>query len=158
MSKPSGATDPKSWATQLIELYRQGCGDAEVAAEMQITIKEYHAQIGESATFAKLVEFGRTLYLAYWEKQARLNINNKQFNTPLWAFYMKNKFGWADKMDTTSQQDVALDLDTLREKVSKQAAKYIKDNTPELTDAQRVLSGIGASIMMEGSNEPIQPV
>lgn len=158
MAKPAGSMDPKSWAEELVELYRQGCGDAEVAAEMQITIKEYHTQIGENSTFAKLVEFGRTLSLAFWEKQARLNINNKQFNTPLWAFYMKNKHGWADKMDTTSQQEVALDLDTLREKVSRQAAKYIKDNTPELTDAQRVLSGVQAGIMMEGTDEPIQPI
>lgn len=156
MAKPAGSTDPRGWAEQLVELYRQGCSDAEVAAEMQITIKEYYAQIGDNATFSKLVEFGRTLSMAFWEKQARLNINNKQFNTPLWAFYMKNKYGWADKMDTTSQQEVALDLDTLREKVTKQALKFVKDNTPELTDAQRVLTGIQSNIMMEGTNEQIQ--
>lgn len=147
----------KLWAEELIELYRQGCSDAEVASEMKITIKEYYTQIAESQTFAKLVEFGRTLSLAFWEKQARLNISNKQFNTPLWAFYMKNKHGWADKMDTTSQADITTyDLDTLRAKTQKQVAKFIEENTPELTDAKRVLSGIGAAITMEKADESIQ--
>lgn len=158
MAKPSEVVaSGKSWANELIEFYRQGYSDAEVAAEMKITVKEYYSQIAENQTFAKLVEFGRTLSLAYWEKQARLNINNKQFNTPLWAFYMKNKHNWADKMDTTSQADITtLDLDTLRAKAQKQVAKFIEQNTPELTDAKRVLSGIEGAIMVERADESIQ--
>lgn len=155
---PEVVASGKNWATELIELYEQGCSDAEVAARMKITIKEYYAQIADNQTFAKLVEFGRTLSLAFWEKQARLNIGNKQFNTPLWAFYMKNKHGWADKIDTTSQADITTtDLDSLREKVNKQVAKHIERYTPELTDAQRLLSGV-SNAMMETSDDQIQPV
>lgn len=148
----------KNWAAELIELYKEGCSDAEVAATMKITIKEYYTQIAENQTFAKLVEYGRTLSLAFWEGQARKNIGNKQFNTPLWAFYMKNKHGWADKMDTTSQAEVSTtDLDSLREKVSKQVARHIERYTPELTDAQRVLAGVNAGMMGE-SDESVQSI
>ncbi len=141
MANTSAKTDGKSWAKELIELYSEGYSDAEVAAEMKITIREYHQQINENAVFAKLVEYGRTLSLAWWEGQARKNINNKQFNTPLWVFTMKNKYGWADKVETTSSNENAnIDLDTLREKVARQTSKFVATNHPELASVAKVLS------------------
>lgn len=132
------------WAKKVIDLYSAGCSDAEVAAELKITIKDYYQQITDNKTFNKLVEYGRTLSQAFWEGQARKNIGNKQFNTPLWTFYMKNKFGWADKSEAVTQnENVNTDLDSLRSKVYSEVAKLVKQNTPELTDAQRVLSGLG---------------
>lgn len=108
---------------------------------MHVTIKEYYKQINDNAAFAQLVEFGRTLSQAFWEGQFRKNLTNKQFNTPLLAFYMKNKFGWADKTESVnSNENLNTDLDSLRTQVTKEIAKFIKDNTPELTDAQRLLS------------------
>jgi hypothetical protein len=130
----------KDWARQLITLYESGCSDAEVAAELKITIKEYYKTIQENPTFSKLVEFGRTLSQAFWEKQARVNLTNKQFNTPLWSFYMKNKFGWAEKVESENRsENLNTNLDDLRERVGKEVARFIQKNTPELTDAQRVL-------------------
>ena len=79
---------------------------------MKITIKAFYKQIGENAAFAQLVEYGRTLSQAFWESQYRKNLNNKNFNTALLNFYMKNKFGWADKTETTnSNENVNTDLD-----------------------------------------------
>jgi hypothetical protein len=133
----------KDWARQLIALYSDGCSDAEVAAELKITIKEYYRTITENPTFGKLVEFGRTLSQAFWEKQARTNLTNKQFNTPLWSFYMKNKFGWAEKSESVSQtENLNTNLDDLRERVNKEVARFVKKHTPELTDAQRVLMNL----------------
>ena len=130
----------KEWAKQVVNLYSEGASDAEVAAELRVTIKEYYKQLGDNKAFAQLVEFGRTLSQAFWEKQARKNIHNKQFNSALWAFYMKNKYGWADKTETVNaNENVNTDLDSLRVQVNREVAKFIKDNTPELTDAQRVV-------------------
>lgn len=143
----------QSWAAQLIEMYTDGFSDAEVAAGLKITIAEYYNQIAENQAFAKLVEFGRTLSLAFWERQARQNLQNKQFNTPLYNFYMKNKHGWADKIDTTAQTDVTTyDLDDLRGKMAKEISKFIAKHSPELTDAQRVLSGVGKDLMQEATD------
>lgn len=136
MSEKSG----KDWARELIALYSEGRSDAEVASEMKITIREYHKQIDENPTFAKLVEFGRTLCLAWWEGQGRLQLTNKSFNTPLWVFQMKNKFGWAEKVDTkTETLDTVTSLDELRNRVAKQTHDFIAKHTPELTDSQRLL-------------------
>lgn len=135
----------KAWAKELIELYTQGYSDAEVAAHMKITISEYYKQMQDTPAFAKLVEFGRTLSQAFWEGQGRKNLTNKQFNTPLWAFYMKNKFGWADKSEVKSEsENVNVELDSLRTRVNEEVARFIKRNTPELTDAQRMLTNMRA--------------
>ena len=107
---------------------------------MKITIREYYKQIDESAVFAKLVEYGRTLSLAWWESQARLNINNKQFNTPLWVFTMKNKYGWADKVETNSTvENTNVDLDTLRQQTAQKISKFVAANHPELASTAAVL-------------------
>lgn len=131
----------KTFAKQVVDMYAEGRSDAEVAAELKITIKDYYKQIGESATFAQLVEFGRTLSQAFWESQYRKNLGNKNFNTALLNFYMKNKYGWADKTETTnSNENVNTDLDSLRTQVNAQVERFIKQNTPELTDAKRMLT------------------
>lgn len=130
----------KSWAEKVVGMYEEGCSDAEVAASLRVPVRQYYQQITDNPAFGQLVEYGRTLSQAFWEKQARKNIGNKQFNTSLWAFYMKNKFGWADKTETTNvDENPNLDLDQLRAKVYKDVADLIKLQTPELTDAQRVL-------------------
>ena len=110
---------------------------------MRVTIKEYYEQLANNKVFSQLVDFGRTLSQAFWEKQARRNLNNRQFNTSLWAFYMKNKYGWADKTESVnSNENINTDLDSLRGQVTKEVARFIKANTPELTDAQRMLTGV----------------
>lgn len=143
MSGDTTPTSGKDWAEKLIDCYKMGMSDAEVAAEQQVTIKKYYQTIADNPTFAKLVEYGRTLSLAWWEGQARKNINNKGFNTPLWTFYMKNKHAWADKTEAvTTNENLNTDLDALREKVTREIEKHVKRYSPELTDAQRVLSDV----------------
>ena len=113
-----------SWAKQVIEHYRDAYSDKEVAASMNITFREFNAMLSDNPTFAKLVEFGRTLSAAYWEGLARTNIKNKTFNTPLYNFYMKNKFGWADKIETTNaNENTNLSLDQLQDKINQQLKK-----------------------------------
>lgn len=147
-------TKTKDWARELVNLYSEGYSDAEVASEMKITIKEYHRQIDDNPVFAKLVEFGRTLALAWWEGQARKNLSNKQFNTPLWVFNMKNKYGWADRTEVKSEvENTNINIDELRAKIAKQTHDFIKRNTPELSDSQRLLSGIVLDATGEDSDE-----
>lgn len=130
----------KDWAKQLIALYSDGCSDVEVAAELKITIKEYYKTVQENPTFGKLVEYGRTLSQAFWEGQARKNLNNKTFNTSLWSFFMKNKFGWAEKSEAISQnENLNTNLDSLRQQVENEVNRFIKKNKPELTDAKLAL-------------------
>ena len=59
---------------------------------------------------------------------------------------MKNKYGWADKVETTNNTEIMnYDVDSLRENISKEMAKFVKQYTPELTDAKRVIEGLGTN-------------
>lgn len=142
-----------SWAKEIVEFYKQGYSDAEVAASMNITMRQFNSMLADNPTFNKLVEFGRTLSLAWWESQSRKNIGNKSFNTPLWVFTMKNKYGWADKIETTNaNENVDLSLDQLRSEISRKLNKLKDENTPELTDAMRVLQPVAAKEDNDNSN------
>lgn len=132
-----------SWAKEVIEHYRNGFSDMEVAATMNITKREFNQMLSDNPTFSKLVEFGRTLSAAYWEGLARQNVHSKTFNTPLYNFYMKNKFGWADKIETTNaNENTNLSLDQLRTEISKKLRKLKDQNALELPDATKVLEPI----------------
>ena len=135
--------ETKSWAKELIENYRQGYSDAEVAAAMSITLREFYQQLAENPSFSKLVEFGRTLSTAFWEGLARKNVNNKNFNTSLYNFYMKNKHGWADKVETSStNENTNINQDALREEINKKLRRLVDQNTSELADAKRILEPV----------------
>lgn len=134
-----------SWATQIIDYYKNGYSDMEVAASLNITKREFNAMLNDNPTFNKIVDLGRTLSAAYWEGLARTNVKNKTFNTPLYNFYMKNKFGWADKIETTNTNDNNnMNLDQLRTEVMRKVKKLVDANSPELVDAVKVLQPVQA--------------
>lgn len=141
MSDPMGSSH--SWAKELIEYYRDGYSDAEVAAAMNISMRQFNTMLTDNPTFSKLVEFGRTLALAWWEGQARKNLGNKQFNTPLWVFTMKNKYGWADKVETTNtSENVNYDLDTLRSEIDRKVKRLLKTNSADIVAAHEVMKPV----------------
>lgn len=140
----------RNWSEQIIDLYTEGGSDAEVAASLRVTIKAFYKNMEDNPAFKELVEFGRTLSQAWWESQFRKNVKNKNFNSTLLTFYMKNKHGWADKMDTSATSgDLNVNLDELRSRAIKEVEAFIKKNTPELTDAQRVMQQLGANISVQ---------
>lgn len=140
MTEVLAQANTHNWAKEIVEYYRQGYSDTEVAAAMNITIKHFNTMLGENPTFSKLVEFGRTLSKAHWEGLARKNVNNKQFNAGLYSFYMKNKFAWADKIETSNtNENTNLSDDQLLEEIQRQI-KRLKN--PELTDAMLMATSV----------------
>ena len=145
MSEMLGSSS--EWARKLIGYYEAGYSDAEVAAELKITIKEFNKQLAENPGFNKLVQFGRTLSTAFWEGLARKNIVNKQFNTPLYNFYMKNKYGWADKIETSNSNDnTNMNMDALKAELARKLKKLTDDNSFDITEAQRVLQPVDEKV------------
>lgn len=131
------------WIGQIKEMYSEGASDAEVAAALEVPLARFYSQMESNEAFRTLVTYGRTLSQAWWERQARKNIHSKQFNTPLWTFYMKNKFGWAERTENTNNnENLNTDLDSLKQQVMDQIKKFTKKNMPELTDARLLLEGM----------------
>ena len=145
MSEQLGSSS--EWARKITDYYAQGYSDAEVAAELKITLKDFNKHLAENAGFSKLVNFGRTLSTAFWEGLARKNIANKQFNTPLYNFYMKNKYGWADKIETSNSNDnTNMNMDALKAELARKLKKLTDDNSFDIKEAQAVLQPVDSRV------------
>ena len=125
----------------VIELYSQGAADVEVARLLNITIARFYKLCEEVPAFAEMAERGRTLSQAWWYEKGRTGLFADKFNTGLWNFNMKNRFGWADKTetnDTTNKEPV--NADQAKGQLQAALTKLGKKN-PEL------LSGINLKVV-----------
>lgn len=140
MSKP--VKDRPNWE-ELAEAYANGESDVEIAKRLNITISHFMQLYEENPAFATFVDRGRTLAQAWWYEQGRTNLWNKAFNTSLWVFQLKNKYGWADKIDTNDTTDKdPVNLDQVRGQLHA-ALKQVTKKHPEL------LSGVNLNLPKE---------
>lgn len=117
----------------LTDLYANGASDVEIAKELGVTMVRFYDLIETVPAFSEFVDKGRTLSQAWWYSQARKNLWEKSFNTPLWNFFMKNAYGWADKVegkDMTGSEPVNLDeakaqLQSALKKLGKKAPELL---------------------------------
>lgn len=117
------------WALKVKELYETGATDVEVMAEMKWSKADFDKYM-ETAGFAKLVEMGRLMSKAWWVGQVRKNLNNRQFNGAIYALYMKNNFGWAEKQETTESKSPDMmssdEIKAAYERLAPEIAKTLK--------------------------------
>ena len=124
------------WVKVLTDSYKEGFSDVEVCRELRITMKQFTSMYDKNDKFAELVDFGRMLSHAWWMEKARKNLNMRDFNTSLYVMVMKNRYGWAEKLEA-SQVDSS-DVQSVRElraRLEKELPKLVKSLTPSLTDA-----------------------
>lgn len=136
----SEVQESRNWAERILNWYREGDFDVEVSAKLEIPLKEFYQQMETNATFARLVDYGRTLAQAYWVGQAKKNLNNKTFNAMPWAFVMKNQFNWADKTEQVGG-DISKNgnLDELKANLERELKSFLKDHSPEMTEVREAL-------------------
>jgi hypothetical protein len=86
----------------VIELMRQGASLTEVCAELDITHETLcqWRKDPSKVIFSEAIKRGIKLSEAWWEKEGRLNLENRDFNYTGWYMNMKNRFKWADKTQT----------------------------------------------------------
>lgn len=136
----SAPTDIRDWSKEILDYYREGYFDIEVAAKMEVPIKEFHEQTRANPAFGRLVEYGRTLCEAYWVSQAKKNLNNKTFVAPIWALVMKNQFNWAEKNEQANTDiNPNMNADELKAKIAKEWNALMKHNAPELAETRALL-------------------
>lgn len=133
------------WVNKVRELYDEGATDVEVMKELKWTEKKFSEYYSTSEGFKALVDFGRLSAKAWWMQKGRKNLENRSFNTPLYAIYMKNNFGWSEKQETTGSVKPVemMSADELKQEWQKNMplmAKYLK--TEGMTDA-KVLQLVG---------------
>jgi hypothetical protein len=108
-------------------MYDQGCSDREVMRDLKLTPASFKHLMSDvtSSNFAEIVEFGRMLARAWWERMGRQNLLPKGFQTQLYSLNMQNRFGWALKSEESntninidSMDDVEMDS-AIREYIKK---------------------------------------
>ena len=126
-----------TWIETLLKTYEEGGSDIEVCKALKVTLKKFNEKYNENQKFADLVDYGRLISHAWWLEQARFAIKDKSFNTPMWAFVMKNRFGWADKTEAIERlPDAMANVDSLKAKLIEMLPGVIKQLNPNATDSQ----------------------
>lgn len=91
---------PNGWQSAIIEQYREGASDVEIyACFLGICHETFTRIIKEDDEFSETIKKGRQLSEAWWVKNGRTNLKDKEFNYTGWYMQMKNRFGWADRQD-----------------------------------------------------------
>jgi|SRR5690606_2718807 hypothetical protein len=133
-------TPQKSKLDECMELYKEGAGDVEIAEHLGITMKQFHDLCDTNVAFRNFVEKGSTVAQAWWWRQGRTNLKNKNFLHGMWAFNMKNRYGWAEKTDTNTNIDGELDLNQVQRQLA-QALKELHKKAPELARQLNFVEG-----------------
>lgn len=110
---------PENWQEQILGLYSAGCSDYEVMHEMRLHSRLFR-QLMTDPEFAEVIEFGRQASRAWWEKQGRVNLQNKDFNAGLWRINVQARLGWSDKYsvhDSDDSFEKALNNDELEQQI-----------------------------------------
>lgn len=136
----SQATDKKQWISDVVEAYEGGASDPEILKIMRVTQPTFDKYYDEVPAFREVVDLGRAMAKAWWMEQGRANISNTKFNTTLWAFHMKNLYGWADKTESvnTNENYEGMDLNQIEGILRKKLPGMYKMLQPDMTNAEVV--------------------
>lgn len=101
----------------------------EVCKIMGITLAQFEKYYEGNDNFSHFIDMGRTLSRAWWYSQGRENLKDRGFNTPLWGFNMKNRYGWADKSEQIQRDDIPVEMlskEELQQRINKLQSIYSK--------------------------------
>lgn len=119
---------PEDWRKTVLALYNAGASDREVMVELELTRGQWETLMGDlvESDFSEVVEYGRLVAHAWWERLGRQKLDDKSFNTALWTIQMKNRFGWSER---TEQSMTNIDLsnqdsDAIQREISRLLKQY----------------------------------
>jgi hypothetical protein len=98
---------PEDWHEQIIMMYSNGASDAEIKATIYMWRGSFSNDLWdrwlkEEEQFSEVIKMGRIIAEAWYTKLGREQLVNSFFPFAGWYMQMKNRFGWKDKHDVTS--------------------------------------------------------
>jgi hypothetical protein len=105
MSRPKEPCDLNADQLYYIErLYDDGGSDVEAKAYIysqrgSFSNDLWDRWLEEELKFSETIKRGRLLSEAWWTREGRANLKDKDFSYTGWYMNMKNRFKWTDKSD-----------------------------------------------------------
>ena len=95
---------PKDWKEKALTLGKNGASDVEIRVEALggICHETWTRLLKEEPIFSETIKKSRDFCKVWWQAQGRVNLKDKDFSPTLWYMNMKNRFGWRDRQDITS--------------------------------------------------------
>ena len=94
----------KDWKETIIALSKEGASIVEIAGELEISRNTLTALTERDELFLNTIKNCKRYCEVWWEREGRSNLKNKDFNYTGWYMNMKNRFGWADKVQQEIKQ------------------------------------------------------
>jgi len=93
---------------KVVELLSQGLSRKAAAAKLGITSRTFMAWRHKHPEFNEAVEHGDALSQLYWEEAGMDGMKGKidKFNSQVWTTSMKARFGYTEKQEITTQQEI----------------------------------------------------
>ena len=97
----------KKMIDEALEEFKEGASIVEISALWGMSRETLYQYIDKESKYFRseisdTIKSGLRLSQAWWEKKGRKNLENREFNYTGWYMNMKNRFGWKDKQDITS--------------------------------------------------------
>lgn len=96
---------PKNWEKLIIDLSKQGASIIELSVALDISRDTFYALIERENQFSDTIKRCKQYCEAWWIAKGRTELENKEFSYTGWYMNMKNRFGWTDRSDITTQGD-----------------------------------------------------
>lgn len=99
------------YAEKLIEHMARGLSYESFAGACRVTQKTLYNWEQKHEEFAKAKELAVAANRAFWERVGMEGMTGEfeKFNSAIWIFNMKNRFGWTDKRETKTEHTVTLE-------------------------------------------------
>ena len=87
---------------QVVECMKEGWSKEEVALELGVNIATIYRYAEEYPAFCEAIKQGEEYSRAWWVREGREALRDKDFNATLWYMNMKNRHGWRDKQEVST--------------------------------------------------------
>ena len=98
---------PSGWVDTCIELAKNGKGKTHMAKALGISRQHLYDLLKEDQEFIDSMELCFQEYEIWWDNVGQEGMfmggKDNPFNGALWSFQMKNRFGWADKLESKNE-------------------------------------------------------